>query len=191
MKKSFLLTVFLVSLCSGKRKYNLIETEDDDGSARKYEHDKVQRGRLQAPRKYKPKAGRDYIAIADYSGGQPDRCEKEKATCNAYNKVCLKGKLHVHAVFHLKDKKYYVQFMKNLAIMNQQIPTTPGFINLQVYREQSEDTEKITYMQIENWEDEESLDNDLNSPHVKNFENTTEHMYELELKKYSNGHFFI
>merc|ERR1711934_499844 len=153
-----------------KRKYNLIETEDDDGSARKYEHDKVQRGRLQAPRKYKPKAGRDYIAIADYSGGQPDRCEKEKATCNAYNKVCLKGKLHVHAVFHLKDKKYYVQFMKNLAIMNQQIPTTPGFINLQVYREQSEDTE--------------SLDNDLNSPHVKNFENNTEHMYELVLKKY-------
>ena len=60
-----------------------------------------------------------------------------------------------------------------------------------MYREQSEDTEKITYMQIENWEDEESLDNDLNSPHVKNFENTTEHMYELELKKYSNGHFFI
>ena len=60
-----------------------------------------------------------------------------------------------------------------------------------MYREESEDTEKITVMQIENWEDEESLDNDLNSPHVKNFENNTEHMYELVLKKYSNGHFFI
>jgi len=198
MKKSFLLTVFLVSLCSGKRKFKLIETEDG-GSVGKYEQDKVQyTGRTQKPRKYKHKAvfERDYNLlpsppIADYSGGQPDRCEKEKSTCNIYNKVCLKGKLHVHAVFTLKDKKFNVPFMKNLAIMNQQIPTTPGFINLQVYREQSEDTEKITYMQIENWEDEESLDNDLNSPHVKNFENTTEHMYELELKKYSNGHFFI
>ena len=46
-------------------------------------------------------------------------------------------------------------------------------------------------MQIENWEDEESLENDLNSPHVKNFENTTGHMFDWELKKYSNEHFFI
>ena len=68
---------------------------------------------------------------------------------------------------------------------------SPGFINLQVYREISEDSVNITYMQIENWEDEESLDNDLNSPHVKNFENTTGHMFDWELKKYSNEHFFI
>ena len=71
------------------------------------------------------------------------------------------------------------------------IQKSPGFINLQVYREISEDPEDITYMQIENWEDEESLENDLNSPHVKNFENQTEHMFDMELKKYSNEHFFI
>ena len=68
---------------------------------------------------------------------------------------------------------------------------SPGFINLQVYREISEDSVNITYMQIENWEDEESLENDLSSPHVKNFENQTGHMYDMELKKYSNEHFFI
>ena len=86
---------------------------EDGGSVGKYEQDKVQyTGRTLKPRKYKHKAGRDYNLdvtheisfpisgyerdylsilqsppIADYSGGKPDRCEKEKATCNAYNKV--------------------------------------------------------------------------------------------------------
>ena len=63
--------------------------------------------------------------------------------------------------------------------------TSPGFINLQLYREISEDPEKITYMQIENWEDEESLNNDLASAHVQNFLNSTEYTFEFVLKKYS------
>ena len=63
--------------------------------------------------------------------------------------------------------------------------TSPGFINLELYREISEDPEKITYMQIENWEDEESLNNDLASAHVQNFLNSTEYTFEFVLKKYS------
>ena len=60
-----------------------------------------------------------------------------------------------------------------------------------MYKEQSEDTEKMTYMQIEVWEDEDSLNNDLASPHVQNFLNITGHMYDLVLKKYSTGQFFL
>ena len=63
--------------------------------------------------------------------------------------------------------------------------TSPGFINLQLYREISEDPEKITYMQIENWEDEESLENDLASAHVQDFWKKTGHTFEFVLKKYS------
>ena len=59
-----------------------------------------------------------------------------------------------------------------------------------MYREESGDSEKIAYMQIEIWEDEESLNNDLASPHVQNFLNITGHMYDLSLKKYSYGNFF-
>ena len=65
--------------------------------------------------------------------------------------------------------------------------TSPGFINIQLYREISEDPKKITYMQIENWDDEESLNNDLSSAHVQHFLNTTGHTFELEIKKYSVG----
>ena len=90
----------------------MLNQTEDGGSVGKYEQDKVQYiGRTLKPRKYKHKAGRDYNLdvtneisfpisvferdynllpsppIADYSGGKPDRCEKEKATCNAYNKV--------------------------------------------------------------------------------------------------------
>ena len=63
---------------------------------------------------------------------------------------------------------------------------SPGFINLQLYREISKDPEKITYMQIENWEDEESLENDLSSAHVLDFWNTTAHTFEFEIKRYSS-----
>ena len=80
----------------------MLNQTEDGGSVVKYEQDKVQRGRIQTPRKYKHKAGRDYNRdvtneisfpisgyerdynllpsppIADYSGGKPDRCEKEK-----------------------------------------------------------------------------------------------------------------
>ena len=63
--------------------------------------------------------------------------------------------------------------------------TSPGFINLQLYKEISEDPEKITYMQIENWEDEESLENDLSSAHVLDFMKKTRHTFEFVLKKYS------
>ena len=65
--------------------------------------------------------------------------------------------------------------------------TSPGFINLQLYREISEDPEKITYMQIENWEDEESLENELTSAHVQNFWKTTEHTFNNEIKRYFNA----
>ena len=41
---------------------------------------------------------------------------------NQFHNFSLKGKLHVHAAFHLKDKKYNIPFMKNLEIMNMQIP---------------------------------------------------------------------
>ena len=54
-----------------------------------------------------------------------------------------------------------------------------------MYREESEDPEKMTYMQIEIWEDEESLNKDMASPHVQDFLNITGHMYDLALKKYS------
>ena len=54
-----------------------------------------------------------------------------------------------------------------------------------MYREESEDPKKITYMQIETWEDEESLNKDLESAHVKDFFNNTGHMFNIELKKYS------
>ena len=76
--------------------------------------------------------------------------------------------------------------------MKASLQTSPGFINIQLYREMPEDIrypdpEKITYMQIENWEDEESLNNDLASAHVQHFLNTTGHTFELEIKKYSVG----
>ena len=69
--------------------------------------------------------------------------------------------------------------------MKASLQTSPGFINIQLYREISEDPKKITYMQIENWDDEESLNNDLSSAHVQHFLNTTGHTFELLLKKYS------
>ena len=64
--------------------------------------------------------------------------------------------------------------------------TIPGFINIQLYREISEDPKKITYMQIENWEDEESLENELASAHIQNFWKTTKHTFDYKIKRYSN-----
>ena len=61
--------------------------------------------------------------------------------------------------------------------MKASLQTSPGFINIQLYKEISEDPKKITYMQIENWDDEESQH--------QHFFNTTGHTFELLLKKYS------
>ena len=70
--------------------------------------------------------------------------------------------------------------------MKASLQTSPGFINIQLYKEISEDPKKITYMQIENWEDEESLENDLSSAHVQHFWNTTGHSFEFKIKRYSS-----
>ena len=72
-----------------------IQTEDVQ-DARKYKHDNLPRRRIQTPKKYyEYKTDRDYNLqftlqpVPDYIGivKQPDRCEKEKPMCNAYNKV--------------------------------------------------------------------------------------------------------
>ena len=71
----------------------------------------------------------------------------------------------------------------NSQMMNWQ--SSPGFLGLDIYEENTGDPEQVTFLQLEWWEDEESLINDIASAHTQNFFKVMGEKFDFAMKSYT------